>query len=153
MRLEKLSRVTPMIPERIYSEDWEIDSRLQAFGVTRAELIEVARGVVAGRADATENDPASAGGQFAYIFGTRYLRALFRTKKWLLHRQENIEAVKHPDRDWRVIYQSVDIAASPVYHPRAISGKGSGADRIIDSAQGSLFPAEMMKDLPVSATH
>jgi hypothetical protein len=155
--VEKIIEAPAMIPERtperVYSEDWEIDQRLVAFGVTRAELIEVARGVVAGRADATENDPASAGGQFAYIFGTRYLRSLFRTKKWVLHRQENIEAVKHPDRDSRIIYQSVDIAASKVYEPRAISGKGNGADRIIDSAQGSLFPAEMMKDLSSFGIH
>jgi hypothetical protein len=126
----------------IFAEDWEIDSRLVPFGVTRPELVEVARAVAGARADAVDNDPVTAEGQFAYIFGTRNTRALCRRKGWLLHREENIESVKHPKRDWKIIYQSVDVAASPVHPPRAISGKGAGADRLIDTAQGSLFTPE-----------
>jgi hypothetical protein len=128
----------------IYKEDWEIDSRLVPFEATRPELVEIARAVVGARADAVENDPLTAEGQFAYIFGTRYTRALWRKKRWLLHREENIEAVKHPSRDWKIIYQSVDLAASLIHEPRAISGKGSGADRLIDTAQGTLFTPEQL---------
>src|ERR1700716_1220832 len=98
----------------IFAEDWEIDSRLVPFGVTRPELVEVARAVAGARADAVDNDPVTAEGQFAYISGTRNTRALCRRKGWLLHREENIESVKHPKRDWKIIYQSVDVAASPV---------------------------------------
>ena len=123
----------------IYKEDWEIDERLIPFGVTRAELAGVARAVAGARADAVENDPLSAEGQFAYIFGTRGTRALWRRKGWVLHRAENIESVRSPKIDWLVTYQSVDIAASVSHNPRAISGKGSGADRFIDAAQGDLF--------------
>src|ERR1700730_11841933 len=104
----------------IYTEDWEIDKRLVPFEVTRPELVEVARAVAGARADAVDNDPVTAEGQFAYIFGTRYTRAAWRRKGWLLHRKEGIEAVKHPKRDWKVIYQSVDIAASLIDSPRAI---------------------------------
>src|ERR1700732_134280 len=114
MRLKKLSRLILMLAVRIYSDDWDIDSRLQGFGVTRAELIEVVRGVVGARADATADDPVTAEGLFAYIYGTRYLRGLFGPKKWLRHRQENIESVKHPEKNLRIIYQSVDVAASAV---------------------------------------
>lgn len=135
-----------MLACRTYSEDWDVDARLQAFGVTRAELIEVVRGVVGARADATEDDPASAEGLLAYIYGTRYVRGLFRPKKWTRHRQENIESVRHPERNLRIVYQSVDVAASKFQEPRAISGKGSGADRVIDSAQGSLFTEEQLAD-------
>jgi len=133
-----------MLVARIYAEEWEVDARLKPFGVTRRELVEVARGVVGARADAVENDPVTAAGLFAYIFGTRFLRSLFRTKGWLIHRKENIEAVRHPDRDLRVIYQSVDLAASRQHNPQAVSGKGSAADRIIDAAQGSLFTEEQL---------
>jgi hypothetical protein len=128
----------------LYKEDWEIDARLLPFEVTRTELIEVARAVVAARADAVENDPVAAEGQFAYIFGTRSTRTLWRRKGWLLHREENIEAVKHPKIDLKVIYQSVDLAAHVAHDPRAVSGKGSGADRLIDTGQGSLFTAEQL---------
>lgn len=128
----------------IYREDWEIDARLVPFDATRPELVEVARAVVAARADAVENDPATAEGQFAYIFGTRSTRTLWRRKGWLLHREENIEAVKHPKIDWKVIYQSVDLASHVSHDPRAASGKGSGADRLIDAGQGSLFTPEQL---------
>lgn len=136
----------PRIPPAplIYVEDWEIDNRLVPFAVTRPELVEVARAVAGARADAVDNDPVTAEGQFAYIFGTRYTRAAWRKKGCLLHREEGIEAVKHPKRDWKVIYQSVDIAASLIPSPRAISGKGAGADRLVDTAQGSLFTPEQL---------
>src|SRR6266700_550723 len=101
-----------MLITKIHSKDWEVDARLQAFDVTRSELIAVARAVVGARADKTDNDPATAEGQLAYIFGTRNTRALFRTKGWSLYRQENIESVAHPIKPLKVIYQSVDLAAS-----------------------------------------
>jgi hypothetical protein len=131
-----------MLAARVYGEIWEIDARLRPFGVTRQELIEVVRGVVAARADSVDNDPVTAEGLFAYIFGTRYLRSLFRTKGYLLDRKENIEAVKHPDRELKIVYQSVDLAATRHHIPQAVCGKGSGADRIIDLAQGTLFTEE-----------
>jgi hypothetical protein len=114
------------------------------FAVTRPELVEIARAVAGARADSVDNDPVTAEGQFAYIFGTRYTRAAWRRKGWLLHREENIESVRHPKLDWKVIYQSVDLAASELHEPRAISGKGAGADRLIDTAQGSLFTPEQL---------
>lgn len=123
----------------IYTQDWEIDRRLVPFDVTRPELVEIARAVAGARADAVDNDPVTAEGQFAYIFGTRSTRALWRRKGWLLHREENIESVKHPEIDWKIIYQSVDLAASIIHRPQAVSGKGSGADRLIDAGQGDLF--------------
>jgi hypothetical protein len=136
-----------MLAARIYAEEVEVDRRLQGFGVTREELIRIVREVVAARADAVEDDPVTAGGLFAYIYGTRHLRGVFRQKKWLRHRQENIEAVKHPGKDLRIVYQSVDLATSWIHNPRAISGKGSGADRAIDLAQGSLFTDEELNRL------
>jgi hypothetical protein len=131
-----------MLTTRLYREPREIDARLVPFGVTRPELLKIVAGVVAARADRVENDPATAEGQFAYIFGTRFLRSLFRMKGYLLYRQDNIEGVEHAERDLKIIYQNVDLAASWLHNPRALSAKGSGSDRVIDSAQGSLFTPE-----------
>lgn len=136
-----------MLTSRIYTEDWDVDQRLQLFDTTRDELIRVVREVVAARSDAVDDDPVTAGGQFAYIYGTRHLRGLFRPKKWLRCRDENIESVQHPEKNLKIVYQSVDLAASKTHSPRAISGKGSGADRIIDLAQGSLFSDEELERL------
>jgi hypothetical protein len=138
-----------MLATRFYMEPWDVDARLVPFGVTRQELLVIVGGVVAARADSVDNDPATAEGQFAYIYGTRFLRSLFRSKGYLFYRQDNIEGVEHPDRNLKIIYQNVDLAASWLHDPRPLSAKGSGSDRIVDSAQGSLFRPE---DLASSET-
>lgn len=136
-----------MLAARIYAQDWEIDQRLKPFGVTRAEFFPVIEAVVGARADAVEDDPVNAGGLFAYIFGTRHLRGLFRPKRWLRHREHNVESVRHPERRLSIVYQSVDLAASESHNPQAISGKGAGTDRIIDASQGSLFTREQLESI------
>lgn len=139
-----------MIPARIYNEEWTVDARLnETFGVTRQQLIQVVKEVVGARADAVENDPITAAGQFAYIHGTRNVRALFRTRGWNLFRKDNIELVRHPERDLTISYQSVDLAASETHSPLAISGKGAGAERAIEEAQLSLFAPDEL-ERPVS---
>src|ERR1700730_17182141 len=45
----------------VYKEDWEIDSRLVPFDVTRPELVEIARAVVGARADAVDKRSALCG--------------------------------------------------------------------------------------------
>jgi hypothetical protein len=131
-----------MLATRIYAEDREIEDRLAPFGVTQAEFLPVIEAIVGARADAVEDDPVSTPGQFAYIYGTRHMRGLLRSKKYLRWRDNNIEGVRHPDRDLIIVYQNVDLAGSEFHDPRAISGKGAGADRIVDLAQGSLFTRE-----------
>lgn len=128
-----------MLATKIYAADIEVADRLAPFGATREEFFPVIQAIVGARADAVDEDPLSAAGQFAYIYGTRHIRGLFRPKKWVIRRDQNIEGVRHPDRDWMIVYQSVDQAAAEFHSPRAISGKGAAADRIIDLAQGSLF--------------
>src|SRR3546814_15436345 len=70
---------------------------------------------------------------------TRNIRALFRARGWVNETIDNIPLVKHPELGLMVGYQSVDVAASDFQSPKAISGKGAGAERAIDEAQGSLF--------------
>jgi hypothetical protein len=134
-----------MLIAKVYAEEWEIDQRLAPFGVTRAEILRIIPLIVAAKADAVDDDPASAAGQFAYIYGTRYLRGLFRSKKYKSHRERGIEAVRHPDRDLKIVYQSVDLAGVKGHSPRAISGKGSGAGHLID--QGMLFSEKELEKL------
>jgi len=129
-----------MFAARIYQEEWSVNARLaELFGVTRDELIRVVREVVGARADAVDNDPINAAGQFAYIHGVRNVRALFGTKGWHNIRKDNIELTKHPEHLLMVGYQSVDLAASESHIPQAISGKGAGAERVISEAQGDFF--------------
>ena len=136
-----------MQPVKIYEDSRDVNRRLQSFGTSCEELTSIVRQVVAARAEAVDDDPVATAGLFAYIHGTRHLRALFRSKKWLRHRQDGIESVRHPEKSLYLVYQSVDLACSWTRSPRAISGKGSGADRVIDMAQRRLFSDEELDQL------
>lgn len=135
-----------MTSVRLLVDDVSVTDRLADFGVTRQQLVDIAHGVAAARADATPDDPAFAEGMFAYMFGTRLLRQLFGSIGWIRVEENNVAAVKHPDRPLRVIYQNVDLAADALHEPQACSGKGAGADRVI--GQATLFPPDEM-----AATH
>ena len=128
---------------KLYLEDWSVNAKLKrTFGVTRSDLIKVVREVVGARADSVDDDPLSAAGLFAYIYGTRAIRAVLRRAGWVRYRQDNMEMAKHPDREIMVAYQSVDLACSEFHDPKAVSGKGAGAARVIDMA--TLFTPEEM---------
>jgi hypothetical protein len=116
--------------------------------VTRTELIEVAKQIVAARSDAIIVDPLGAPGLLSYIYGTRHLRLLFMTKGWTLDRQENVESVLGPNNR-RIVFQNVDEACAIFQAPKAVSGKGPAAHRVIDIAQGQLFsPGELPEAVP-----
>lgn len=129
-----------LLPSRIYQEEWAVAARLrEVFDASREEFFPIIREVVGARADAVENDPVNAAGQFGYIHGVRNTRALFRRKGWLIDRKDNLELVRHPDRPLTVGYQNVDLASVVEHDPQAISGKGPGARRAIGEAQMSFF--------------
>jgi hypothetical protein len=124
----------------ILNEEFEIDARLrQVFDVTREELIAIAHAAVGAKNDSVPDDPINAPGQFAYIYGTRGVRVLFHSKDYITDRTDNIESVVHPKTRVRVIYQNTETAAQPYNSPKAISGKGTGSERMIDLAQPYLL--------------
>ena len=124
----------------VLKEDPEIRSRLEAFGVTREELLTVVGAAVGARRSASAMAPASAGGQLAYIRGTEQLRVVFLPKGWELTRTDNIEAVYHAESGTKIIYQNADRAGDPVADPLAASKKGTGSARAVENGQGDLFP-------------
>ena len=87
-----------MHPTKIVREPIEVDATLMdVFGVNRTDLFPVVHKVIAARNESVLNDPVMAKGIFAYIFGTRAIRDLFRPKGWIIDRTDNIEAVLHPE--------------------------------------------------------
>ncbi len=56
-----------------------------------------------------------------------------------------MEAARHPDRDLIIVYQSVDLAGVESHAPQAVSGKGSGAEHLIE--QGMLFSGKELAAL------
>lgn len=128
-----------MLPEKIYSQDWEVDRRLLPFQFTRKELIEVAQKTLAERSNTIDLDVAGAAGQLAYIHGSRHLRLLTSEKGYEVNRQKNIESSRHLGTGIMIAYQNVDLACSELFPPKAISGKKSGSAEAIEQAQGALF--------------
>ncbi|UXM94292.1 hypothetical protein N5853_09250 [Bartonella sp. HY329] len=125
----------------IYKDEVEVLNGLKDFGVTVDEFREVIRNTLAERLSCFDGvDPNNAKGQISYIMGTRYLRFLFLKKGWRLSDYKNIPSIEHPESRTRIIYQTVDIAASLAKDPKPISSKGNGSAALIDDAQGSLFP-------------
>lgn len=135
-----------MLQPKIYVAT-DADTRLVPFGLTRSDFYPVIEAVVGARAEYVDDDPVSAPGQFAYIYGTRHTRGLLRAKKYLRWRDNNIEGARHPEYDLTIVYQNVDLAGARFHDPRAISGKGAAADRMIDLAQGNLFSREELERL------
>lgn len=125
---------------KICSRPAEVSERLAQFGLTRGELVEIVLKAVAAKNDSVDNDPANAPGSLAYIYGTRAIRDCLRPKGWEIDRTENIEATLNPVTGVRLVYQNCDICCDPRREPRAISGKGAGASRMVESCNGDLFP-------------
>lgn len=131
---------------KIYSEADEVAAALaELFGVSHPECLHVVSKVVAARAEAVSDDPLGTAGLFAYIYGTRNVRGLWKPKGWSTYRAENVEAVRHPETGRLIVYQNVDLAGDRTHSPQAPSGKGSGAARLIEAAHGLLFADD---DLP-----
>lgn len=125
---------------QVFREDWEVDSRLVDFGVTKAELMTVVHAAAGGRADTVLHDPITAGGLFAYIYGTRALRDVLAPKGWKIDRTDNIESIYNRDTGVRIIFQNTDSAADMLRDPKALSGKGAASERVVDLAQKNIFP-------------
>ena len=95
----------------------------------------VAHAVLMARNEAVSVDPMNARGQLMYIRGTREIRSVFMRKGWTIDRTGNIEATCSAERGIKVIYQNSDSAADPKREPRAISGKGPAAVRMVEEGQ------------------
>lgn len=130
--------VPDMLQTKIFKEDWEVDSRLSMFGVTKAELMKVVEMAVGARADAVPHDPVNAPGTFSYIYGTRAIRDLFVSKGWIKDSTKNIESVYHPQTGTKIIFQNVDSACDN-RHPKALSGKGLASEKIITLSTKCLY--------------
>ena len=125
---------------RVLKEEVEVEDRLNYFNVTKADLLEIVRAAAGAKRNATPNQPLSAGGQFAYLYGTGRLRDIFVGKGWEICRSENIESVFHPTLGLKVIYQNADRAGELIFDPLASSKKGPAAARSVEMGQGEFWP-------------
>ncbi len=117
----------------IYAHPYECRERLDRLGTSREDWIEVVKACVAGRGDATDNDPQSAGGQFAWIFGTRQMREIFRRKGLDKEVLNGVETVVDHKRSVRFAIVSTDGGtADSDRSPKNRTPKGAASEKITD---------------------
>lgn len=117
----------------IYAHPYDRDERLRRLGAAREDLIEVVKACVAGRGGATDNDPQSAGGQFAWIYATRRMREIFRAKGLEKEILNGVETVVDRERKIRFSVVSTDKGtADRNRSPKNRTGKGPASELITD---------------------
>lgn len=118
----------------VYEEPYERDKRLRELGLSRDALIKVVEACVIGRGETTDNDPKSAGGYFAYSFGTRRMRELHRGKDgWEKGQVDGIETIDHHGRKIRVGVVNTDAGtAMRLQSPRNRTCKGPASEKVTD---------------------
>lgn len=142
------------MPEtKIVKGEREVEERLADFGTNIAEMVEIARKAAAARADATEDDPDPSPGLHSWLYGTRALRFIFRTKGWKRNNAGNIPSVFNRDSNIKLVFQNADSACDENRVPRSISEKKKASERLVASAQFSFpfpeheLPGEEMEEV------
>lgn len=134
-----------LLEETIYKANEDVNQKLECLGATREELLDVVGAVELAKNNTIITDPVTAGGQFAYIYGTRAIRNLFIPKGYVQRTNNGIEEVYNSSTGVRIVFQNVDSAADPLRAPKAISKKGPASERMVALATPYLF-AEMEED-------
>lgn len=117
----------------IYAHPYECRERLDRLGTSRDDWIEVVKACVAGRGDATDNHPQSAGGQFAWIFGTGRMREIFRRKGLDKEIVNGVETVVDHERKVRFAVVSTDRGTADLDRsPKNRTPKGAASEKITD---------------------
>lgn len=125
--------------ETMVWEPGDAPDRLAQMDLDREKLEKVGFAALAASADTTANDTANAAGQFAYLYGTRFLRDECVGENWRVDRADGVESICNDSKKIKVIFQNVDIACSKTAKPKPRSKKGAGSER---ACQGNLFPDE-----------
>lgn len=140
-----------MLDTKVFTESWDVNQRLAALGVTKADILEVVHQAISARNDAVAIYPVNAPGLLAYIYGTGAIRSVLLRKGWKIDRTDNIEGTINPVNGVKLIYQNTDIACDPERNPKAVSGKGSASERMVNMS-GYLFPEMEEEDRHNSAS-
>jgi hypothetical protein len=114
---------------KVFREPWDVDQRLNQMDLTRRGLL-TARDIATNeRANATDFHPANAPGTFGYHHGTWAIRNEFVGERWVVDRNDGIEAIWNEQLKIKVAYCNVDLACNDDQIPKPRSEKGAGAER------------------------
>lgn len=128
----------------VINEGFSVRQELRSLGLTVEIVTSIARKAAAAKAEALEIDPSSTPGTLAYINGVRAIRMELLPLGWRLSRTGNVEATVNDKLGIQVCFQNVDIACTE-QNPQAISGKGAGSRKLIQSGQAELFDRDALE--------
>jgi len=131
---------------KITRNDPEVHSRLTELGLSKPDLVRIVQEAVSAKNESVPIDPLNAPGTLAYIHGIRAKRQVLLPQGWEIDRTDNIEATYNPITNIKLVYQNADTAADPIQEPKAISGKGTAADRMVDQGQQTFLFPDMQKE-------
>lgn len=134
-------------PCRVIKDDVDIALRLADFGVRPEDVLRIALAARAARNDSIPFDPKTGKGLLGYIYGVRELRNVFvLTAGYQLVSKNNIEAVYHPVKGRKIMFQAADCACIESQSPKAVSAIGVGKEALIARSVGYLFPEMEAED-------
>lgn len=120
----------------IRSEPWDVEPRLAELQMKATGLRRVRDVAMAARMNVTDYHAANASGTFAYQDGVWCLRDEFVGEAWAMERPGGVEAIFNSSARVRVAFANVDKCCDINHHPKPISVKGAGAERL---CEGNLF--------------
>jgi len=136
------------------TDERDVTTRLhELFDISLDDAINIALAAAAAKADAVDDDPLTAPGTLAYIYGTRATRRTFRARGWQIDRKGGVESVVNLERGLKLVFQNADLAASEHQEPKAVSDKGTASETAVRLAQGWLFPEMERKEVGLEMAH
>lgn len=151
---EKINKAHLMTPAILVKDERGVAARLrELFDVSLEDAIHIVLAAAGAKADAVDDDPLTAPGTFAYIYGTRAVRQTFRSRGWQLDRRDGVESVVNLERGLKLVFQNADLAASEHQDPKAVSEKGNASERAVRLAQGWLFPEMEREEVRRETAH
>src|SRR3954464_13672231 len=96
----------------VLREPYDVDRRLAERDLARAGLLAVVAVAISASADATDFHPTNARATLAYQHGTAALREEFVGGQWTMDRSYGVEAIRHRQKNLKVIFSNVDRACS-----------------------------------------
>jgi len=120
----------PSFKTSIVEREIDVERRLQDWGLSRDQFIDVAKAARMWADDASPLMPLNAPGTLAYIFGVQELRHQLVDDKWHVDRTHGIEAVINRSLGLRIGFHNVDQACDLMFPPHPRSAKGSASENL-----------------------
>lgn len=133
------------VETQTFYESEDVDRRLEELRLHREKLVFVARQAHAARLNTSKLSAFSAPGTNAFNTGVFGLRYLFIEDEWRMGRSSNVDYIRHIETQHMVGFTNVDKACDHNRHPKPISQKGAGAERL-----SGTWPL-ILEDLPLFA--